>query len=302
MSFDPVEKFSFDTLKPYALFLDAIGGYLLEDYIEFGFMGSNEKELNCLLSSGFLYPQKFVTREELGTRWEDEYSNNSAYRELIDIYVDLYKKANSFDVDDMETSIVDVNRANNNIRKFTARRIVNELRIFKEINAVDIGQGAFSYYKESNNNKYTNAEVVSLAIKTFPIIDQKMSWDDIIQFRSEKENKEMLNRYRLWLSKMLNKGVDQFEILEEIECLMADYKKYMDICKIRYHLSAIEVCALSTAQFVENMAKFRISDAMKSIFIFSSYKAKLLECELKAPGREVAYLVNVANSLSKQNP
>ncbi len=77
----------------------------------------------------------------------------------------------------------------------------------------------------------------------------------------------------------------------ELESLVEDYKEYMRVQKMKWHATSFETVVTMTAQMLEGLAKLKLKDVVDSLFTLRKSKVGLLEAELKAPGREIAYLV-----------
>ena len=58
--------------------------------------------------------------------------------------------------------------------------------------------------------------------------------------------------------------------------------------KVEYSL--VETIVTTSAEIIEDMAKFRLGKLAKLPFAFKHERIALLEAEQKAPGREIAYI------------
>ncbi|MFK7982775.1 MAG: hypothetical protein AB8G86_22535 [Saprospiraceae bacterium] len=84
------------------------------------------------------------------------------------------------------------------------------------------------------------------------------------------------------------------KILEEkLEFLIADYEKYMLLQKAKFNTGFFEFLITTTADTIENAIKLRLGNLAKSLFKIKYNKIALTEKEMKAPGREIAYLSQV---------
>jgi hypothetical protein len=82
------------------------------------------------------------------------------------------------------------------------------------------------------------------------------------------------------------------EIQQKLEYLMDQYQKHMALHKMKTRKGVLETVVVSSAELVENIAKLKLSEVAKKLFSFRERRLSLLETELTAPGREVAYIVD----------
>ena len=80
----------------------------------------------------------------------------------------------------------------------------------------------------------------------------------------------------------------------ELEALIEDYKKYMDIQHQKHSRGVLCTLLTSAAAVVANLESGNYSDALLSLLGVRGHKLALEEAELSAPGRELAYLVKAA--------
>jgi len=140
-----------------------------------------------------------------------------------------------------------------------------------------------------------NETVVNLVVRHLPVPHDDIPIKDVLAFRNDEEQQTKLSRLRRWIRSSAKKVTEQeadMEDLEvELESLVEDYKEYMRVQKMKWHATSFETVVTMTAQMLEGLAKLKLKDVVDSLFTLRKSKVGLLEAELKAPGREIAYLV-----------
>ena len=141
------------------------------------------------------------------------------------------------------------------------------------------------------------AAAVSVVLKKFPILDENISIEKIIDFKSDPDTKLKLGRLRNWISEVSNSKMSIKEIEEKIEYLLMEYSNHMNLHKIEYNLGKIETIVTTSLSFIENLTKLKLSNASKIIFDLNRTKIQLLKAENTAPGKEVAF-INKLNTIT----
>ncbi len=133
-------------------------------------------------------------------------------------------------------------------------------------------------------------DVVEVVIQAMPQPDELTPWERIIEFRQDQDAKAMALGLRRWMRAIANDCRPRSEIDEELEWLLSEYERYMRLHRMKVNTGVVETVVTLTAQFIENIAKMKLSQAAGLLFVAKHRKIALLEAELHAPGREVAYI------------
>lgn len=138
---------------------------------------------------------------------------------------------------------------------------------------------------------------IELVLKNIPLPPENIPWEDLIQFRSESENISKLRALRIWLQKTAS-NPDSPQVMQmELEALIDDYKKYMDIQHQKHSRGVLSTVLSSAAAAVAQLETGNFSDALLAMLGVRGHKLALEEAEMSAPGREVAYLVKTGEFL-----
>jgi hypothetical protein len=132
--------------------------------------------------------------------------------------------------------------------------------------------------------------VLQVALKALPVPDDESSWDDILAFKADLHDKQW--SFRRWMHSLASKTMTQLEIEEELEWLVKEYRKAMELHHLKASQSFVDVFLISPLEIAEDIAKFRWSKLAKEFLSVRKRQIDLMEAEMKAPGRECAYVFN----------
>jgi hypothetical protein len=142
---------------------------------------------------------------------------------------------------------------------------------------------------KSSPEGVTNTEtVLSVAFEELPMPGMGSSWEDILAFREEMQDKKWT--FRRFLKELATKNQTEAEIRDDIEWTMNEYRKAMEIHHLKTTHSFVDVFLIAPLGIVEKFAKFEWSELAKTMLSVKTRKVELLEAEMKAPGKECAYL------------
>lgn len=153
-----------------------------------------------------------------------------------------------------------------------------------------------SQLKSLPNVKATKQDVIKLVVNYLPVPDNKTPWDNIFEFKSNPDNKGQLAGLRDWMNKAVKSGNSINEINDELEYLLSQYTRSLEIHKIKYKTGILQTLLVGGAELVENLMKFKFSAIAKGLFSAQTAKAELHTAELTAPGNALAYLYKANNN------
>jgi len=135
---------------------------------------------------------------------------------------------------------------------------------------------------------------IEIVLKNIPLPPENIPWVDLIQFRSDSENISKLRAFRIWLQKQATSPDTPQIMHQELEALMEDYKKYMNIQHQKHSKGVLSTVLTSAAAAVAQLESGNFSEALLALLGVRGHKLALEEAEMNAPGREVSYLVKAA--------
>jgi hypothetical protein len=132
------------------------------------------------------------------------------------------------------------------------------------------------------------SSTISVAIEMLPCPADDCAWQDIIDFKAELRDKQWC--FRRFLKQLATKPQTESEIRDDIEWTLNEYAKAMAIHHIKASQSFFEVYVLPVIEVAENLVKFNWTKIAKGALDVKKRNVELLEAEMRAPGRECAYL------------
>lgn len=149
----------------------------------------------------------------------------------------------------------------------------------------------------SNGVTTKKADVVSLIIEKLPIPSDTTPWERIIEFKENPDNKGKLAGLKTWVNKSMYSSFNATEIADELDHLLYEYSKSMDIHNIKYNTGLFEAIIILPTEILEKIVTLKFSDAAKKMFVLKNQKLALLEQELSSPGKEIAYIYKANKEL-----
>jgi hypothetical protein len=138
------------------------------------------------------------------------------------------------------------------------------------------------------SGKRIMTDLAAIALKNMPTPDDSCSWQDIMDFKKESADKRW--GFRRWLKSLSTENLTEAEVTDEIEWMLDEYRRAMKIHHIKASESFVDVFVISPLEILENIVKFNWSKIAKGALSVKKRKIELLEAEMKAPGRECAYI------------
>lgn len=162
------------------------------------------------------------------------------------------------------------------------------LRTFKKQNAYPIRDTSVFEEHLDGTNKTV---VLNTLIDSFPSIDETVPWEHIIDFKSDPDSKTKLIALRNWINKITKNEIDVNELKDEVAYLINEYKVFLRFHKMKTNTGTLQLTLKVPFDILENLIKIKWSKLPDVLFIFKKRQIELLEAELNAPGRELAYII-----------
>jgi hypothetical protein len=93
------------------------------------------------------------------------------------------------------------------------------------------------------------------------IPDDSCSWQDILDFKAESRDKQW--PFKRFLNTLAPKHQNEADIQDEIEWMLNEYRKAMEVHHIKVSWSFVDVFVTSPLEIVENLVKFNWSKIAK---------------------------------------
>jgi len=144
-------------------------------------------------------------------------------------------------------------------------------------------------------------DVAQVIINNLPLPDETTPWEDIIEYKDDEDVKQSLSTLRRWMRKIARENLPAHEIEEEIEWLINEFHTHMKLHKMKSNTEPIESIVKVSLEFFENLAKFNFSKLADPLFAIRKRRFALMEAEMNAPGREIAYIIKTNEKFSNQS-
>lgn len=174
------------------------------------------------------------------------------------------------------------------------RRFAVQLR---EVNHMD-AYPLLDTFHSVHEHQATKDAVLQIVLNTLPYPDESISWEQIIEYRSDPDSQDKFLDLRHWMSEMARGELTPIEVEEKLEYLMSQYQRHMKLHKMKANQGVLETVIVSPAELAENLIKFKWGQIAKDLFSIKQRKIALMEGELTSPGSEVAYIVKARETFS----
>jgi hypothetical protein len=287
-----LNPYTLATMKQYALILDKFYVTDLEKelfwHLQDDFASSINADLQFLQQRGII---TWLAHKSMSVKQTPEMETGMEYLRTL-----------------AEQLFIDVQAGSEDTTKaFEALNVVNDV-ILRGLSAQLNADGAQDTVPicradlptRTSSNAPTNAQtVVRVAVNSLPVPDDQCAWHDILDFRTEECDK--LWAFRRFLRTLTTKAQTESEIQDDIEWTLNEYAQTMKVHNLKASQSFVDVFLIAPLEIIENLVKFNWSKLAKGLLSVNKRKVELLEEEMKAAGRECAYVFDARKKFRK-NP
>jgi hypothetical protein len=93
-------------------------------------------------------------------------------------------------------------------------------------------------------------------LEALPLPREQSSWQDIVDFKADLHDKQW--EFRRFLNKLATENRSEAEARDEIEWLLNEYAKAIEIHRIQASSSFLDVFVISPLEIIENLMKFQL--------------------------------------------
>jgi hypothetical protein len=136
-------------------------------------------------------------------------------------------------------------------------------------------------------------------IENMPVVDDLTPWENIAEFKNNVDNKGKFAGLSMWMNNTAKSGASISVIKDELDYLLYQYRKSLELHKIKYHSGTLQRIVVGTAELIENAARLKFSNIAKGLFSVHQERVDLLQTELTAPGKEIAYIYQAQKVFGK---
>lgn len=137
----------------------------------------------------------------------------------------------------------------------------------------------------------SKSSVAQIVISKLPLPNKETPWERIIDYRNDSDNQRNLLNLRRWIRRTSTENLSPAEVEEELEWLMNEFQSQMKLHKLKANTETLEVMVKILPETIENLIKLKFSKLPEPFFALKKRQINLMEAELNAPGREIAYVI-----------
>jgi len=154
------------------------------------------------------------------------------------------------------------------------------------------------YTRELPN--FQKASVAQIIINKLPLPNNETPWEKIIDYRNDSANQKSLLSLKRWIRKISNENLLPAEIEEELEWLTNEFQSHMKLHKMKANMETLEIIIKTPFETMENLLKLNFSKISNPLFALKKRQINLMEAELNAPGREMAYIIKTKDNFQSE--
>lgn len=141
--------------------------------------------------------------------------------------------------------------------------------------------------------------VLRVVLKQFPVPSETTPWETVLDFRRDEASMLKYRRLRHWINQVARKEMTSTEIEDELLYLISEFEGAMKLHGMKTKASVIETIVTTSAEVLGNLAALKWGTAARTLFELRKQDIALMEAENSAPGREIAYLIDVKRRFSR---
>lgn len=142
-------------------------------------------------------------------------------------------------------------------------------------------------------------DYLSISLHNIPTISNDTTWEQLIEFKSDEDSKVKFLALKNWFNDLGEKDINEKQFLEKIQHNLNEYREHLRIHRLKTETSKLEIVLTTTADIMENVAKFKFGSAVRLLFDITKQNLALIEAEHSAPFKEVAYLDKIDSNFFK---
>jgi hypothetical protein len=162
-----------------------------------------------------------------------------------------------------------------------------ELREVDGLDAYPILHVGLPSSLDSPTNK---TDVIQIVLNAMPLPDETTPWEQVIEYTSDPDSRSKFLALRNWMSEVARSELTPAEVEEKLEYLLDQFRQHMSLHRMKTNVGTLETVVTTTMEVLGDLASFKWGKAAEALFSLKHRQVDLLEGEMTAPGREVAYI------------
>lgn len=190
------------------------------------------------------------------------------------------------------------------IKRFQTSVTVHDIQTRVDSIALSRKHNSEFYPIIKSNGFYTErakkTQVVHFTLDKIPEPSENTSWDQIIEFRSDKNVRNKYLTLVKWINNVTISSATFSDIQDEYESLYSDYMKYFTLHQLKYNFSKIEMIVGAGIDFLASLASGQFIPAFNNLLKMKLSNINLLQEEANIPGKEIAYIYHANQKFNKE--
>jgi hypothetical protein len=171
---------------------------------------------------------------------------------------------------------------------YLSRAAAAKLNAFAVADAVALVPDNF----DASDLRIPRSPILNVVLSALPQPDESTSWAKILEFRQDEDARRSLRRLRRWTASLDTK-LSANEVADELQASIDSYTEYMHLHEIKTRTATAQSFCIMASEVLEHLVTLKFSAAARTLFRLREGQIELLEAEMKAPGREIAYVLKV---------
>jgi hypothetical protein len=172
--------------------------------------------------------------------------------------------------------------------------------LINAISEVDVIPIFDMFIPEKKSDLGKEYKILEVVLKKFPVIDDSVSWEQLIDFKNDTDSKRKFLALRNWMIDISKGNFDSREISEKFDHLYSVYESHIKKHKLKTNSGVFKTFSIASSEILEDLIRFKWSKAVKAGFEIFEKSSKLTEIESNAPGKEVGYIYDLGQKLRKK--
>ena len=135
--------------------------------------------------------------------------------------------------------------------------------------------------------------VLEVALTRFPVPGADVPLEALLDLRNDDDMRTHLTRFRAWVMRTASEDVDTQLVAAELDEMLADYRNYMRVKRMSIGNTVLRAVLLPIRLMNAGLGM----NTAEGLLSIRSRRVQLMEAELSAPGRAVAFLVEAPRRL-----
>ena len=170
----------------------------------------------------------------------------------------------------------------------------------KGINAIP----KYSSKQFSNTFRKGNSQLLNTIFSQLPTLDpDNLNIDELIDFLKDEETQVKRRRMFSWqndIEAKIEKGDIKIEYVPDMIAERLDtYIDHIKLSELKFKYGVFENLLMLSANIIAGLTLVGLPKAVKNLIQFKKRELELQEAEIKAPGRELAYIVHTHRQFVK---